>query len=528
MLETLFIAIRLQIAYTMNGIQYFVRRIPLIKRLFWDFSYDAPALKIIFLIFATGWKIIKKFAAKAAYLLIIMALCGVILDSVEPSSAGSSHLFVQTLFILTILGGLINNPLFNTKTSDYYAICLLRMDSRKYVLSQYAFYLFHSIITYFIGMLLIGFLIVKVSFIDVLLIPIFMVLSKLAFSYMFIRSVERPKKTFDNIMSIVYCIVFVAVAVALPFINIFIPINVMRIIMLIFIIPAIFGIYKIISYDKYSIIYRREILYQRAAIEQASAKNKSEAAIRRNSISDDASATSSKQGFAYMHELFVKRHVKLLWKPSLVLSAVMFVCFFLTVVFMLIVPNVKGVFGGHILKFLTMMPFIMYFLNRGLPFTQALYVNCDHSMLTFSFYKTPSAILRLFVLRLRTIIAVNFLPSLIIGLGLDAVHLLSTVKTAPADFVVIPVTVIAIGVFFSVHYLVIYYLLQPYNAATEVKSPAYTAAKIITYVVCYFLMQLEISSIAFGVAAIIFCVIYCIVGCILVYFLAPKTFRIRN
>lgn len=57
-------------------------------------------------------------------------------------------------------------------------------------------------------------------------------------------------------------------------------------------------------------------------------------------------------------------------------------------------------------------------LNRGTDFTQALFVNCDSSLLTYSFYKRPKFILRLFQIRLREIVKINLLPAAVIGGGL--------------------------------------------------------------------------------------------------------------
>lgn len=48
--------------------------------------------------------------------------------------------------------------------------------------------------------------------------------------------------------------------------------------------------------------------------------------------------------------------------------------------------------------------FIMYAINRGTTYTRALFMNCDHSMLTYSFYRKPSFILHLFWIRLREIV----------------------------------------------------------------------------------------------------------------------------
>ena len=69
---------------------------------------------------------------------------------------------------------------------------------------------------------------------------------------------------------------------------------------------------------------------------------------------------------------------------------------------------------------------------------------------------------------------------------------------------IIFISSVCLSIFFSVHYLVIYYLLQPYNAATEVKSPAYSAIKGLTYVVCYMMLQIDISSLMFGIGTMYF------------------------
>ena len=83
------------------------------------------------------------------------------------------------------------------------------------------------------------------------------------------------------------------------------------------------------------------------------------------------------------------------------------------------------------------------------------------------------------------------------------------------------------SLFFSIHYLTLYYLLQPYNAGTEMKSATYQIAMFATYIVCYSMMQVRLPILVFGLACIAFCLIYSVVACILVYRLAPKTFRIR-
>ena len=83
------------------------------------------------------------------------------------------------------------------------------------------------------------------------------------------------------------------------------------------------------------------------------------------------------------------------------------------------------------------------------------------------------------------------------------------------------------SIFFSVHHLVIYYLLQPYNINSETKNTTYTIVNILTYVVCYYMIDLRLPTFSFGLAAIIFAITYSLISLFLVYKFAPKTFKIR-
>ena len=154
-------------------------------------------------------------------------------------------------------------------------------------------------------------------------------------------------------------------------------------------------------------------------------------------------------------------------------------------------------------------------------------MNCDHSLLTYSFYKRPECILRLFRIRLWEIMKVNLLPAAVIGAGLALLLYQSGGTEEPMNYAILIVSILCVSMFFSVHYLTIYYLLQPYNAGTEIKSGTYRIVVTGTYFFCYYLMRLEMSALAFGLGTVIFCAAYCLIACVLVYKLAPKTFRLR-
>ena len=115
-----------------------------------------------------------------------------------------------------------------------------------------------------------------------------------------------------------------------------------------------------------------------------------------------------------------------------------------------------------------------------------------------------------------------------IGIGLALILFATGGTDNPLNYVVLVVSILCMSLFSRFHYLTIYYLLQPYNAGTELKSGTYRIVLSVTYVICFALMRLRMPIMIFGIMTIVFCVLYSIVASILVYRLAPKTFRLRT
>ena len=94
----------------------------------------------------------------------------------------------------------------------------------------------------------------------------------------------------------------------------------------------------------------------------------------------------------------------------------------------------------------------------------------DSSMLTYSFYRRKDVIISLFYLRLRDVICINLMPASIIAIGLPILLYITDKNTDPWIYLIVFICIIATSIFFSIHYLTCYYLLQPYNSMTETKS----------------------------------------------------------
>lgn len=248
----------------------------------------------------------------------------------------------------------------------------------------------------------------------------------------------------------------------------------------------------------------------------------------RSKLTLDSGPESRKTGCARFNELFMRRNMRLLMRPArrtavnaaVVLAAGCAAC--------LISPAAAAAVNGLVVQALPGMLLLMYFINRGNTVTRALFFNCDRSMLCYRFYRQPRVILGIFTARLKSLTAINLLPTTDIALGLPLLLLCSGGTDTPLDYAVLALSILAMSVFFSVHYLVLYYLLQPYTAGLENTSYAYRIITGLTYVVCYLISANVRGSTAFGVGVVLFAAVYVAAALLLAYHLAPRTFKLRT
>lgn len=240
-----------------------------------------------------------------------------------------------------------------------------------------------------------------------------------------------------------------------------------------------------------------------------------------------ADIESNKKGYAYFNDLFFKRHRRMLHKPAKRICVVSFLLFIVITVASFLKPEVSTVMNELLMNLLPYFLFIMYMIHPGRGITQAMFMNCDHSMLSYRFYRQPRVILALFVERLKSLMLIGLVPAVFIGAELTALVAITGGTADPINYILVFVTIIMMSLFFSVHYMVLYYLLQPYNLQLESRNAAYTLANAITYIVCYIAIGKRIPTLFFGTVMTAFSVIYIIVALFLVYRLAPKTFKLR-
>lgn len=523
MIKTLKLSFSLKNTYRVNAILHALKQVPLLKKALPDTLYRVRGLKVFATVLSVLWELFTAFWGKFFYLLVMVMIVSHLYPIEDTGSV-----FMHILVFLTIIGGFLNAYMFDAEMNTYYAIVPLRMNAKEYVLINFGYALIEVLIGFVVFGLIFG-LLAGLSFWQCLLIPVYVMSLKLCYVGYDLWTYEKTGTSVSekdaSKFRVVALVILLAAAYGLPAFGIVLPRLVSVIVMSVGALLGLLSIRRILKFEDYGIVARRVL---NRSMDMLSELEENPVAASRNAITTDKKVTSEKKGFEYLNELFIKRHRKLLWKKSKQIALASLVLMIGAMAIALFVPEMKTTINEGMLKVLPCFAFIMYGINRGTELTQAMFVNCDRSLLTYSFYKEPGCILKLFTIRLREIIKVNLLPAVVIGPGLALILLVSGGTDNPLNYVVLVVSILCMSIFFSVHYLTIYYLLQPYTVGTEMKNALYSVVSGLTYVACYMLMQAPIKTLVFGIGAIAFCVIYCVVACLLVYKLAPRTFKLRN
>ena len=523
MLQTFITSFKLQNTYRTNSIIYSIKQLPLIKRILPNSLYKSKGLKIFAGIISILWEIINIFIGKILYILLMIFM------ALTWYKTNQADTFIHLFTFLTFAGGVLNTYMLNPTKDKYYAIILMNINAREYGLSNYYYQLIKLVVGFLPFTILLG-TVAGVPLLIQILLPFFVVAVKLiVMNYLIYKYKKTNKIANENLPTkIVWSFVGICLLLTygLPFLGITINSTIFLCISVIAILLGIYSLIKIHNFKDYRKMYKQILTESNVYIQE---KANGTQAMKDNSLKQielDTKYTSNKTGFAYFHDLFVKRHKKILTEAVKKQSVVILVIITAMIIGITMNENFKTKTNEILLVYLPYFVFIMYLINRSSSVTQAMFMNCDHSMLTYRIYRTPKVILGIFKERLKTLITINLLPAVLIGGGLALLLYLSGGTNNPLNYVILFVSIISMSVFFSVHHLVLYYLLQPYNISSETKSSTYTIASAITYFACYYMLQLKLPTTYFGIATIIFAVLYSIISLFIAYRLAPKTFRI--
>ena len=522
MIKTLKKSLFIDLTYSANSFLYLLQKLPVFQDLLTDDIYKSEGLKRIIRFIMIIKDIIKSLGLKFFYFMMIYLVCEQFFPTtIVPSSC---HVY----FFLTITGMFINNKLLNVGKKDYFAISLFRMDATKYFRS-------HIFWNQFCNLFLNG-LCIFIFFNFLLRVSFFLCIVLLLLSF-FIRPIGelfhlqyfKKHQYFWYSHTNIYFLVLLSgiILCLLPFIHIWIPFSMIEIITIITILLGSISLYVLWNEKKMKLVYKK-IFQIMDVMNQKNDKDYYKQAmvnVRDKDKKIDEKKLKNKKGYDFFNTIFFERHKEILNRSAKKYSFIIFMIYlvlgYLVVTNKSVSKDILNFYQHHIGWFVI----IMYFINRGAIITQAMFFNCDHAMLTYNDYREPRNLLGIFKQRLLTVTRVNLIPALVVALGNSIILLL-----LGQDWILcitMMIFILSLSVFFSVHYLVIYYLLQPFNKDLEVKKFSYSFATLATYLVSYLMIDVDINAMLLSSIGIVVTISYMIISLYLVYRLAPKTFKLN-
>lgn len=231
------------------------------------------------------------------------------------------------------------------------------------------------------------------------------------------------------------------------------------------------------------------------------------------------------EGYAYLNNLFFARHRKLIAVPAyrrLAFAAGAAVAGLLLVqVIARSFDMSVSVEPAHILP---LLPLAMSVYAIGERVCRAMYYHCDGSMMRHAFYRR--AAIRHYRLRLVRLIGYNLAAGAALSLALTSV-VWFTGGAPLADYMWLWISVLSLAVFFSVHHLAMYYLLQPYTTELNVRSPLYYVIVYAVSILCGISVVLRPAPMVYGLAVFAAAFGYAVISLVLVRRYGHRTFRVK-
>lgn len=522
MINTLKMSLKIDLTYAINANMHFIKKLPIFRDLLNDDVYKGQGLKKFARVFSIGLSAIRFIVYRLLYFFVLYFIS----KSICPSNVTGT--FIHIYFIFTIIGMFINGNILSVNTKKYFCIVLFNMDAKAFMKATLFWTLWLSLILNSLGFFVFSF-VLDYSFLECIVLILFGVFVRIvgeAFTVFFYKKKGYVFTTdYKNTLVVLSILLLIA---ALPFIKIFVPDIIIYGTTLLFFVLSIFCYKYLVMVDDYKSIFKK-LNTLKAAMN--SKENDSYARQDMVRIKDkdrviEEKKIRNKRGYDLFNTIFFERHREILMRSAKKISAAIFIV--VVILGVISLQNKDAFTGVHdfILNRPGWLVFIMYFINRGAVVTQAMFYNCDHAMLTYNFYRDSNVIINLFKKRLVTIIKINLLPAVAMTIGY-LILLSITGGSSIINYLALSLFIIILSVFFSVHYLVLYYLLQPYNKNLEMKSYSYTIVSLFTYFICYSFNDMRISSLYFSVFGVIFTLIYIVIALKIVYNKAPSTFRIK-
>lgn len=529
MFKVFFKTYEISLAQKFNMFIYYTKKIPFLVNKIPNTLYNTSDLKLVLSIIIRIFSFLLGFAKKLIYIFTMIIIPSMLIS--EKTGINASSIKFHIFFFLSfVTGALLNNRFTHDAITDFYMINLMRINPKKYYLSEILFSYLEYLIYFIFPIMLLN-----CTFIESLIITLEFIAFRSITQTLHVLIYNCFKFQLSNKWYFIAPVIIIPLTIAygVPFIGFSFNSKTLLInipfIFIIFVLSIISFLY-LFSYKNYSLLSKNiiskndlntlntvssEAMFMDVKLNE---KNLSKLDLKNDKHKE-------KHGLHYLNAKFIERHKKIIINPIKRRVIIIAILSIIASIFAITTPESNKHLSSAILRSTGFLVFILYCSSIGEKITKAFFFNCDNSLLRYNFYRESNIILSNFKSRLKITIILNLIPAICIGLGLSLVLMLANGNII--RFIPIFISIITLSCFFSIHYLFLYYITQPYTSQLTIKSPIYKIASFIVYIATYTCLQVDTHSIWFTLAVILVTIIYAIIALILVYKLAPKNFKLK-
>ena len=530
---------RVQSAMSCNRFLFWLKKIPLIRRLFPDRLYAASAGKQYLMAVVEALKLVSAFAGKFIYLFLCCLLPAMLIRE-DLGAEGLWQNFLTALFFLSFFGGaFLQSNILTASLVKYTCVRQMGMGARASLAATAGREHLQTFVTFTPALMVFAALFGPGWWAGLLLavqMAAFRVLGEFFHVWIWHRWEKQPGKSFWYIAAVT--VLALAGAYAPLLLPEALPMERFLFNPAVYIASVGCGAWAgvwILRYPHYQALVWKTCRAENVST-AAARQNAAQAAFRDVQMKESDLAAEdaggriqAMKGYAYLNGLFFLRHRRLLNKP---------VKYALGIVAAAVLTGLAGVlFAREVMtelmalfptRFLPIFVFIMYLIcnTLGQRICKAMFYNCDIALLRYGWYRERKVLLRNFTIRLGQVAKRNLLVAAAICAG---TALLTLAAGAPlgGGLALFCLAVLSLAVFFSVHPLFLYYIFQPYTAQLAVKNPFFGILNWVVYFVCWMCLQIRQPTSVFTLLVVACTIAYSAVALAVVWNRAEKTFRIK-
>lgn len=566
MFELMYQQMQIAFAERINKFIYTVRRIPVIGKCIPEELYARVSLKRVLAVLAAIRSVLGDMINKLLYFLAAICLGAAVvyifLDDGKNAFTGQSIMLFWIFFFMNfLLGSFVNSNICACDEKDYLLVGLLRIDAKKYFLLK----IFKSQITQIIYYTVFMSVAQHIIF-DESLMTVFLYMLGFA-AFRFIGEAVRiflndrfgmpfTDKKLPGIFYDIYTVVMFFVAYGTFYLLIFLKyvldidgivypdiriVATNPVFLILSVVLAVLSIRYIVNYQNYPLVAKRlagfnTVMEQKAAVDALVKVNQNVEADDLSKKETGQKIFEEKEGYEYLNAIFFERHKKIFSRPRKLKTVISFIIMAASIVGLIVFKagstakefnSFANDMWNAMDRVMTIFVFLMYCITSGRSITRALFYNCDHSLMKYGYYRRPDAILKNFRIRLRFMLKSELPMVVVLCVG----FVIDTIIIGKADQWVKLLSIIAcivlLSIFYSVVYLCMYYIFQPYTEGGKETGVGYSVCKGVIYVASYSCLQIDTLPQYFAAIIMVITVVGLVAGYALAYLMAPKRFVLK-